>query len=250
MIPFLPPELGGAALGALSAASFACSFITAAFGLGGGVAMLAILASVLPPAALIPVHGLVQLASNAGRTATLARHVQTGPLPPFLAGAALGAALGGAAAVEIPPALVQIAVGFFVIWSALFQAPRSLRRGAGAAGFVSTLLTMFFGATGPFVAAYVKTLHLGRMEHVGTHAAMMTVQHALKVVAFGMLGFAFGPWLGAVAAMAAAGFAGTLLGKLLLARSTDARFRLILTAILCVLGARLVWQGGWELTGP
>jgi uncharacterized membrane protein YfcA len=35
----------------------ATSFITAAAGIGGGVMLLAILATTLPPIALIPVHG-------------------------------------------------------------------------------------------------------------------------------------------------------------------------------------------------
>ncbi len=48
----------------LFAASFAGSFITVTFGLGGGVLVLALMASVLPTAALIPVHGVVQLGSK------------------------------------------------------------------------------------------------------------------------------------------------------------------------------------------
>jgi hypothetical protein len=52
--------LGWTVAGLLIVASFATSFITAAFGIGGGGVLLAILASLVPPAALIPVHGLVQ----------------------------------------------------------------------------------------------------------------------------------------------------------------------------------------------
>ncbi|SFI47284.1 sulfite exporter TauE/SafE family protein [Albimonas pacifica] len=243
----LPADLPPLTLALVSAASFCTSFVTAAFGIGGGMAMLAILASLLPPAALIPVHGLVQFASNAGRAALLRGHVQRGPLLPFLAGSALGAALGGLVAVELPPAAVEIAIGIFVLWSALASPPRVMRAGAGPAGFVSTLLTMFFGATGPFVAAYVKTLALGRMEHVATHATMMTAQHLLKVIAFGFLGFAFGPWLLPVALMAATGFLGTLAGKRALLRIDDRLFKRALAAILCLLAARLIWSGAAEL---
>ncbi|WP_339950077.1 TSUP family transporter [uncultured Albimonas sp.] len=243
LVPLLPAELDAATLALVSAASFCTSFVTAAFGIGGGVAMLAILASLLPPAALIPVHGLVQFASNAGRAAMLLGHVQRGPLAPFLVGSALGAAAGGSVAVALPPAAVEIGIGLFVLWAALFAPPRAMRAGAGPAGFVSTLLSMFFGATGPFVAAYVKTLALGRMEHVATHAAMMTAQHLLKVIAFGFLGFAFGPWLAPIALMAAAGFLGTLVGKRALMRSNDALFKRALTALLCLLAARLIWSG-------
>ena len=59
----------GGALSTLSAtllivASFFTSLITASLGIGGGVLLLAILASTLPITALIPVHGLVQLGST------------------------------------------------------------------------------------------------------------------------------------------------------------------------------------------
>jgi uncharacterized protein len=43
----------------LLVASFGASFITVAFGIGGGAALLALMASLVPPAALIPVHGVV-----------------------------------------------------------------------------------------------------------------------------------------------------------------------------------------------
>jgi uncharacterized membrane protein YfcA len=248
-MPLLPPEIDPPTLALISAASFGTSFLTAAFGLGGGVTLLAILASLLPPAALIPVHGLVQLASNAGRAVLMRRDAVRGPLLPFFGGAALGAAAGGAIAVDLPAAWVQVAVGAFVIWAALARPPAALSRWAGPAGFVSTLLTMFFGATGPFVAAYVRTLELGRMQHVATQAVMMTAQHLLKTIAFGLLGFAFGPWLPAIAAMAALGFLGTLAGRRMLARATDARFRHALAVLLCLLGARLIVSGGLEIAG-
>jgi uncharacterized membrane protein YfcA len=49
----------------LLAASFCGSLLTAAVGVGGGTLVIIILASLVPPAVLIPVHGLVQLGSNA-----------------------------------------------------------------------------------------------------------------------------------------------------------------------------------------
>ncbi len=72
--------------GTLLGLSFATSFITAAFGIGGGAVMLAALATLLPAAAIIPVHGLVQLGSNAGRAAILTKFIRFGRLGAFSAG--------------------------------------------------------------------------------------------------------------------------------------------------------------------
>lgn len=42
------------------------SFFTTCFGIGGGVMLLGVMAQVLPPQLIIPLHGAVQLGSNAG----------------------------------------------------------------------------------------------------------------------------------------------------------------------------------------
>jgi len=239
----LPPELEPLAALLLIAASMATSFVTAAFGIGGGVMLVALMAVLLPPAALIPVHGVVQLGSNGGRALIMLRHVHRSTIPPFVAGGALGAALGGALFVQFPPAVVQLALAGFITWSALGRLPAIGRRHVFAAGAVSSFLTMFFGATGSFVAATVKGMKLPPLEHVATHSTLMTLQHLLKSVVFGFLGFAFAPWLAFVAAMIASGFLGTVLGRHVLVRMGHRYFQPILSAILLLLAARLAWSG-------
>ena len=63
----LPEGLAPAVAALLVVASSFTSALTAAFGLGGGIAMLALMGLFVPVAALIPVHGAVQLGSNTGR---------------------------------------------------------------------------------------------------------------------------------------------------------------------------------------
>jgi uncharacterized membrane protein YfcA len=245
MIEWLPPE-GLSLLTAwlLVAFSFATSFITAAFGIGGGVLMLGVIATVLPPAAVIPVHGLVQLGSNAGRTILMLKDVARALAWPFLIGSTLGAALGALVVVELPTALWQTALGLFILWSAWGRMPAFRGRGAlVVTGFVSTFLSMFFGATGPFIAGMLKTLRLDRLVHVATHAACMTAQHLLKVLAFGAVGFAFADYAPLVASMIVSGFVGTWVGRRVLAGRENARFHLVLSVILSLLALRLVWSG-------
>ena len=106
---------------------------------------------------------------------------------------------------------------------------------------------MFFGATGPFVASYVKAFALPRHAHVATHAALMTLQHAAKIAVFGLLGFAFAAWAGFALAMIVAGFAGTLAGRRVLDRMSDRGFRRALDALLVLIALRLVWSGAQAL---
>ena len=239
----LPDGLTEAAFAVLAATSLAGSFLTAALGIGGGTLVLAVMASLVPPAALIPVHGVVQLGSNAGRAAMMASFLHRPAVPGFVLGAVLGCVLGGSVAVELPPDAVRVGIGVFVIWSVLARPPAWLTRWPALAGGLSSVLTMFFGATGPFVASYVKAFDLPRQAHVATHAVLMTLQHGIKVVVFGLLGFAFGPWAGVTLALIATGLLGTWLGKRVLMRLPEAVFRTGLNAILLLLAARLLWDG-------
>lgn len=224
--------------------SFLGSLITVAFGIGGGAVMLAVFATLLPAAAIIPVHGLVQLGSNVGRAALTLQHLERKVVGVFFIGALIGVVLGGVFVVQLDPAYIQIGVGLFILWSILMRPPAFLSRSAGIAGAFSSFLTMFFGATGPFVATFVKSLDLDRMGHTATHATLMTIQHALKTLTFGFLGFAFSLWAGLVALLIAAGFLGTIAGRNVLMRTGERRFRTMLNVVLSLLALRLIYSGG------
>lgn len=245
-LAWLQPE--GMALwagGALVLSSGLTSFIAAAFGLGGGILLLAIMGSLLPVATMIPIHGVVQLGSNAGRALMMLRHVAASVLPPFVIGCLIGGAAGSVVVIRMPPDLLQIGLGLFVLWS-VWGRPPALRSGGSAlaaTGLISTFLTMFFGATGVFVAAVVRTLGFDRLTFVATHAACMTLQHGIKVIAFGLLGFAFGDYAPLMLLMVASGLLGTFLGGQVLKRTADERFHLILKGLLTILALRLLWQG-------
>ncbi|HSF63458.1 MAG TPA: sulfite exporter TauE/SafE family protein [Paracoccaceae bacterium] len=243
LLQFLPDGMQAGVLAALVAGSFASSLITAAFGIGGGGMLLAIMATLVPPQALIPVHGIVQLGSNAGRMLMLLRQVFWPAIPVFAAGSLVGSVAGGLVVVDLPGAVVQIGVGCFVIWTVVARPPRWLRDMPFVGGLISSFLTMFFGATGLFVASYTKSLALGRHAHVATHATLMTLQHGLKVVVFGFLGFAFGDWWAVIVLMIVAGAAGTWVGSHVLNHIDDRRFHIALNVLLVVISLRLIWQG-------
>ena len=239
----LPPDVGPAVALALMATSFAASFITISFGIGGGGLMLAVMASLLPPMALVPVHGVVQFGSNAGRTALMVRHIHWPAVARFGTGIVLGMMLGAMVVVDIPAGAVLIGVGLFLIWTVIAHPPRWMRDWPMATGALTSVLSLFFGASGPFVNTYVKALTLGRHAHVASTAVLLSGQHLLKSLVFGALGFAYWPWAGLIAALILCGFAGTWAGKRVLNRLSDRLFRRALDAVLLILSARLVWQG-------
>lgn len=219
-------------------ASFFTAALTAAFGLGGGLALLAVISAIFPAPAVIPVHGVAQLGSNAGRFYLQRMDVVWPIVVWFTAGGVIGAALGGKLAVELPVWALRAGVGTFIL--ATIWGPRLRSFSPGALTFFTTgaagaFLTMFFGATGPIAATMLSATKLGRLKIVASHAACMTAQHGLKITAFGLLGFAYIEWAPVIVAILVSGFLGTALGTGFLRNmpeKTFARgFKIILTVI-------------------
>lgn len=103
---------------------------------------------------------------------------------------------------------------------------------------------MMIGASGPMLSAFfAKLFPDDRKTLVATHAAGMTVHHALKVVIFGLAGFAFARWLPFLAAMILSGYLGTIWGTKLLHAMPERLFRTGLKALLTVLALDMVRRG-------
>ena len=230
----------------LVAASFMTSAITAAFGIGGGVTLLALMGIAMPGAVLIPVHGAVQVGSNAGRAWRARGEVAWPVALPFAAGAVVGAFAAAPLVIELPEAWFRIALGLFVLAITFLPVPgmgAPGRAGYALGGAVTSFLSVFFGATGPLVISALSRSLPERMRLVATTAMCMTSQHALKVLAFGALGFSFADWAPLVALMIATGYAGTVAGLGLLARIPESRFRLAFKVLVTVLALDLIRRG-------
>ncbi len=244
---FLPEGIGAGAAVLLIIVSFFTSAVTASFGIGGGVMMLALMGLFIPVAALIPVQGLVQFGSNAGRTFVQRAHVNRSFLKPFLAGSVVGAAIGAVTVVQLPDALMKIVLGAFILfitWGKVPGVKTPTGKGLGIASAIIAFLSMFLGATGPLLASVVAAMIPGnRKAVVATSAAGLIVQHGLKVIAFGLAGFAFGQWLQLIAAMICTGYLGTVTGSKLLNRIPEERFRLVFKLILTVLAIDMLRRG-------
>jgi uncharacterized membrane protein YfcA len=240
-----PGTTPGAAL-ALLCLSFFTSALTGALGLGGGVMMLAAMTQLLPPAVLLPVHGVVQIGSNLGRSVLMRRDIARPLVLPFLLGSVAGVALGAQVVDLMPRPAMLVLLGAFVLWSVWSPRLRPARlppRWFAAAGALSSFCTMFLGATGPLVASFLVPDPLTRQQVVATHAAFMTLQHGLKVFAFTALGFAFAPWLPMLALMIALGFAGTMAGRTLLDRMPEHRFARAFKLVLTALALKILADG-------
>ena len=218
--------------------SFFTSMMTATLGIGGGVLLLAVMAGTMPVSALIPVHGLVQLGSNGNRALMTARHIDWNMLKYFSLGAIVGAFLASFVVVQLPLVIIQFAVAAFIlflVWGSKPKAQEMNPAGRTLAGLVTTLVSMFVGATGPLVAAFVHRNNYSKMQITGTFASCMTLQHGLKA-------FVFTQWAGLIIIMIASGALGTFIGLKVLKRVPAEKFMLACKIVVTLLALRLLWQ--------
>jgi uncharacterized protein len=244
------PEIGPLLFAGLSVASFFSGFIGVFTGAAGGVMLLALMAMVMPPAVLIPVHTVVMLGTGAARTMIMWRHVMRGTLLPFIIGSVIGAAVGAKVFVALPINYLQGILGAFVLlvtWLPKLGRVGAERGRFAFLGFGTTFLGVFVSATGTLLAPFVASAAPNRYNHAATLGALMLISHIAKVVAFGFLGFAIGSFVPLMVAMILAGALGNWMGEVALDYTSEGRFRLILQLVLTALGLRLIWMAVSEL---
>ena len=222
------------------------SLLTATLGIGGGALLLAVMAQIMPLSALIPVHGFVQFGSNFNRALLTWRHIDRPLIVQFMAGAVVGAVIASFVIVQLPLTWIQLAVGLFILWIVWGPKPRGgglSPKGAVLAGGLTTIISMFVGATGPLVGGLVYRTGAEKLTKVATMAAALTGQHLLKGVVFAFVGFSFLEWLPLIALMVLSGAVGTWVGLNILHKISSDLFNQLFRLVITLLALRLLWQG-------
>jgi uncharacterized membrane protein YfcA len=221
--------------------------------MAGGIVLLSVMLLFLEPLVAIPLHGVVQLVSNASRMAMQWRHVDRGILAVYALPLLPMGFVGLAVVRALPPDATRMLIGAFVLLAT--WAPSALLLGAHpervekarrflGLGAVVGALNMTVGATGPLIAPFFLNLGLARQALIGTKAACQALGHLAKVAVFGFAGFAFGAWLGALALLGALVVLGTWIGTRILDRVSERWFTRLYKGVLSAIALRLlVWDG-------
>ncbi len=217
--------------------SFFTSMFTGVFGLGGGVLLLALMPGMVPMAAIIPVHGAVQLVSNGSRAGFGLKTIHWKLLKSYIPGAVIGTLAGALLFQLLNPDYSVVLMGLVVLlitWLPVKLLGHLLDKSLYF-GFGHSLLSAIAGAAGPLAGAYLTRKNLSRDALVTTLAAIMTASHSLKIVAFGAMGFSFADY-GALIIFMMTGvtlgsLAGTRLRKLIPEVSFQKGFRVFITLL-------------------
>ncbi len=230
---------------ALILAVLAASTLSGVVGMGGGVLLVAVMATLLEPALVVPLHGVIQLVSNGTRSWALWRRVDWGLFllytPTLLLGVALGTRLYLDTGLSWFRPLVGAFVLSFLLWDRLRPRQLAIPRWVFLpAGLLGGVITMLVGASGPYLAAFFLRDDLDREEIVATKAAIQSVGHLLKLPAFLVIGFDYRGHLTLLVPLLVCAVLGTLLGTRILRRMPERVFQAIFRILLTLLGLRLV----------
>jgi len=234
----------------LIAACFVTATISAILGMAGGVTLLGVMTAMLPPRTVVPLHGIVQLASNWTRTWAFRRHVRWSFLWIFLVPSVMGIAAGGVLWSGVKLTWFKAWIGGFLLVFLVWRRYQpTLRNPPGWSyallGFAAGLLTIFVGATGPFLAPFFLRDDFENEEVIATKAACQTWIHLLKIPAFLALGFDYAPHVPLLFGLVAAVIGGTYFGKHLLSRISKERFVTWFQIVLALLAIYLIASSLW-----
>ncbi len=234
----------------LGGATFFTGALTAIMGVGGGVMLLAIMASLLPGGAIIPIHGLAQSYSNGFRAGLNFSYIQWHVVTAFVAGMVIGTILAGLIIFQLDPGYIKTGLGFFIILQVSGYFPASIfihpKQRFWSAGMIG-VMSMFFGAPGPLVATAIRQMGVEKRNYAGTHAAVMVILHGTKVLTFVGLGFAYTEYWPIIIAIIIGSSCGTFLGQQLMNRLSAPVFKKALTYTLIAVGLQLVLSGFYTI---
>lgn len=165
----------------------------------------------------------------------------------FAIGSAIGIAIGASVVLSIPDTFAKWALALFILWSIFRKKPNKTAQRHGKlyfiiGGAISSFCTMLVGATGPLVAALLASTGITKQPLVSTHAACMMLQHGMKILVFGALGFAYAQWAPLIGAMIISGVIGTWVGTKMLDNLPEAIFRLGFNIVMTLISLHLIWQ--------
>ncbi len=222
---------------------FFTSALAAVMGMGGGILLIAVMPGLIPAAVILPLHAATQLASNLSRAAFSWRDIDPGILPAVLLGAVLGVCLGAEVYQSLDmhwlPALIGALILVFT-WIQLPAIPGGGPMSLALLGFCQTGLGMVAGATGPVGAAVLMRRSTERDWLVVNTAVTMTLNHALRLVAFVAIGFSFAPWWKLTLGMILAGVLGSWVGTRLRPYVPQLNFQRIFRWMLTLLALRMI----------
>lgn len=223
--------------------SFIAAVCNAVFANGGAMIILAITSTVLPVAAIVPIHSTLLIGSTTSRAIVFRRYIDWRIAAPFLVGSALAVAIAARIYVELPESIIAGAIGVVMlvaIWLPGIRWRPKIRHPWAIVGFIHSFLSTLF-AYGALLHAVILHTGLKRKAIVGTMAAGLTGMGFFKIAGYAWHGFDYAPYLLIISCSIVAAFIGTWIGKFLIERLSETLFRAVFRLLVTVMAVRMLY---------
>ncbi|MCB0379511.1 MAG: sulfite exporter TauE/SafE family protein, partial [Bdellovibrionales bacterium] len=196
---------------------------------------------------IVPIHGVVQLASNSTRALSLISHVEKRILIPTVITLPLGVFIS----TQLIKSISNREVFYFLIAALIFYVlfkPKKMPKlmipfwAFSILGLIAGILTPIIGAIGPMLAPFFLRDDLSKEQIVATKASVQLVGHFLKIPAFLYLGFDYGQYGLLITCMVIGVIIGTQVGVKILKRINEKSFRLIFRSALLIAAVRILYK--------
>jgi len=229
----------------LVVACFVTATISGILGMAGGVTLLGVMTALLPAPVVVPLHGIVQLASNWTRTWAFRKYVRWPIFFAFMGPAVVGVAIAANIWADLKLTWFKAWIGAFILAFLVWRRYKPKLRhppiwSYAVLGLAAGLLAIFVGATGPFLAPFFLRDDFENEEVIATKAVCQTWLHLLKIPAFLALSFDYTPYATVLVGLVAAVIGGTYFGKHLLSRISKERFVFWFQLVLGALAVYLI----------
>jgi uncharacterized membrane protein YfcA len=224
------------------------AILTATAGIGGGVILLGVLGLVLPPTAVVPVHGAMMLLQGAFRIGFLWRLVDWRFIKYAAIGSVVGVAIAGPVAVMIPPTQMQVILGLgllFLVWAPPFKGiqvkviPEKFR--IVLLLILTSIVSTLIGAGAVLMNSVRKRAgNRSKEGMLADQSIVTTFIQTLKIMFFGMSGFAFGAYLPLLACMGFASFVGSWVGVKVLRKMSNIWFDHLFKLVVSIMAGILL----------
>lgn len=224
--------------------SFLAAVCNAAFSNGGAMIVLAITTTVLPVAAIVPIHSTLLIGSTTSRAIVFRQHIDWRLAGPFLVGSVVAVAIAARIYVELPETIIAAAIGvvmLIAIWLPNVSWRPRVRHPWVIVGFVHSFLSTLF-AYGALLHAVILHTGLKRRQVVGTMAASLTGMGMFKITGYAIHGFDYSPYLRIIVLSTLAAFVGTWVGKLLIERISETVFRSVFRLLVTITALRMLYM--------
>lgn len=236
-------------------AVLATAFLSAVFGMAGGLILMGVLAALLPVPAAMVMHGAVQSVSNGWRAVLLRRYILWKSIGWYLLGSAGVALVLLTVSIILPRPWLFIVLGLvpLIVWvpRSVFALDATRPVQGVACGISVTGLNVIAGVSGPLLDTFFQNVDADRRAIVATKAATQVAAHGVKIAYYIAPALAAGEggsfWLIAVAIPLSV--IGTTLGAKVLDGMSDIVFRRWTRRLVTVIGAYYFVQGLWLLNG-